>query len=129
MDTRGKIRNILYIAIGTGGLLFSRHYSGPMGDFFHCHGANVSISFALYYLSKSFRLPLNDNKLMNAAYAMVVVSAQEAPQGIGLYPGAYDPLDFLADAAGIGFALGADISRSRKKILEKEISESPNSPK
>jgi len=45
---------------------------------------------------------------MNAAYALLGVSAQEVAQRVGLYPGTYDPLDFLLNAVGIGLALSVD---------------------
>jgi len=117
MDISGKTRNLLYMGIGIGGLLFSRYYSGPMEGFTHSYGANVTFSFFAYFLLKFFRLPLSDNKYMNAAYALLCVSAQEVTQRVGLYPGTYDSLDFLFNAAGIGLALGVDILRSRKRSL------------
>lgn len=65
-----KVRNLFYVGIGVAELLFSRHYSGPIKDYFHSYGANISFSYAAYFLLKFFRLPLIDNKYkyMNAAY-------------------------------------------------------------
>jgi len=108
MNISGRTRNLFYIGIGIGGLLFSRYYSGPMEDFTHSYGANVTFSFFAYFLLKFFRLPLRDSKYMNAAYALLGVSAQEVAQRVGLYPGTYDPLDFLLNAVGIGLALSVD---------------------
>jgi len=109
-----KAWRILCIATGVGGLLFSRHYSGFGADFLHAHGANISFSFAAYFLLRFFNLPPKRNRFSAAAYAIAGVSAQEGAQAVGLYPGIFDGLDFLFNAAGISLALGLDILRSKQ---------------
>ena len=111
-----QLRNLICIAVGSAGMLFSRHYSGPMAGLFHDYGANGFVSFVVYFLLTYFRLPLGASKLANAGYALVVVWGQEAAQLAGLYPGTYDPLDLLVDAAGVGVALGADVLLGRGQI-------------
>lgn len=101
-----KARNLICMSIGIAGLLFSRHYSGPAETFFHSYGANITFSFSFYFLLKRFRLRSIDNAYVNAAYAFLGVSMQEVAQGIKLYPGTYDPLDFAFNALGIGVAMG-----------------------
>ena len=122
MDSGEKIRNLLLTGIGVGGLLFCRHYYGPMGDIFHSYGANITFSFGAYFIFKFFRLPPTDKKYMNAAYTLSGVSATEIAQGIGFYRGTYDPLDFFVNAAGIALALGIDIIISRQKRKKEAIS-------
>ena len=107
-----KAWRILWIAVGVGGLLFSKHYSGSGADFFHAHGANFSFSFAAYFLLRSLDLPPKGNRYAAAVYALVGVFAQEVAQAFGAYPGIFDGLDFLFNFAGIGLALGFDILRS-----------------
>jgi len=109
-----KLRNLFHVGIGVAGLLSSRYYSGPIKDFFHSYGANISFSFAAYFLLKFFRLPLINNKYMNAAYTLFGDSVQEFVQSVGIYPGTYDPLDFIFNAIGIGIALVIDLLRIKK---------------
>lgn len=113
MDTKEKIHNLFYIIIGVGGLLFSRHYLGPLEEFFHNYGANIAFSFGAYFLIKFLKLPFREYKYITAIYTFGGVSIQEIAQSIELYPGTYDPLDFLANTAGIVIALCVDILSSR----------------
>ena len=100
MSTSQK-KSLVCIAIGVVGLLFCRHYSGPAAGILHSHGANVAFSFGAYFILRLFRLPLIERKSINAAYTLVGVSAQEVAQALNLYPGTFDPFDFLANAVGI----------------------------
>ena len=105
MDKSGKKYSILFILIGTCGLLFSRHYSGPMEEFFHCYGANITFSFGAYYIIKLFRFPLADNIYINALYTLTGLSIQETAQHYGLYPGTFDPQDLVFNTAGVVLAV------------------------
>jgi hypothetical protein len=107
---------MLWIGVGIGGLLFSRHYSGAGADLLHAYGANVSFSFAAYFMLRFFNLPPRDNRIATAAYAFLAVSAQEIGQAWRLYPGVFDALDFLLNALGICLALGVDMVRLRKVV-------------
>ena len=109
-----KVWRILCIAIGVGGLLFSRHYSGVGASFLQAYGANVSVSFAAYFLLRILNLPPRGSKYAAALYAFLAVSAQEVAQALRLYPGMFDALDFLFDAAGVGLALVIDMAKSKK---------------
>ncbi len=45
---------------------------------------------------------------------VLTFSAQELGQAFGLYPGVFDPLDFLFNAGGKGLAVSLDLFRSKK---------------
>lgn len=107
-----KVWRIACIVVGVAGLLLSRHYTGYGADLLHAHGANVSFSFAAYFLLRFFNLPPRDSRSSAAVYAMVVVSAQELAQGYGYYPGVFDEWDLLFNAAGISLAVGLDTFRA-----------------
>lgn len=106
---RQKARTFPCIAAGVAGLLISRHYSGPGSAILHSHGANVAFSFGAYFILKLWKLPLGERRPAIAGYAFAGVSAQEAAQGLSLYPGVFDPLDLLANAADVAFAWAVDV--------------------
>ena len=101
------------IGLGIAGLLLSRHYSGPGADYFHSYGANLTFSFASYFLLRLLDLPPKGNRYAAAAYSLLGVSLQEIAQALGFYPGVFDPLDFLFNAAGVSLALGLATTRQR----------------
>lgn len=104
-----KTKKLICIAIGVAGLLFCGQYAGPGAGFLHSHGANVTFSFGAYFILSLCRLPLIERKPINAAYTFLGVSVQEVAQGLELYPGIFDPLDFLANAVGVCCAWVADV--------------------
>jgi len=115
MSTGDKVRDVLLVGVGIAGLLFSRFYAGEQQDLFHSFGANVAFSFGAYFFMKFFRLPPRNIPYASAAYTLLGVSAQEIAQATGLYPGWYDPLDFLFNGLGIALALGVDLLSARIK--------------
>jgi len=113
-----KTRNVLFILLGVTGLLGVQFYRGPFEILIHSHGANLTFSFGAYFLLKFLKLPLNDQKVITGAYTFLGVSAQEVAQGVGRYPGIFDPLDFLANALGICLGILVDSLISRKLETE-----------
>ena len=95
---RERTRNVVLVLIGVGGLLASHHANL---EFAHAHGANVSVSFAAFFLIRLFGVR---SPAVTAACAFAVVAAQEFAQRLGLYPGWFDWWDLLFDAAGVGLA-------------------------
>jgi hypothetical protein len=94
------------IALGIAGLLLSRHLEGPGEAFLRAHGANVSFSFAAFFLVSFFgrTWPPLRRGAVSAGVAYAGVAGQEIAQAFGIYPGVFDPLDLLFDAAGVGIA-------------------------
>lgn len=108
MTTSRKRFALVMIAVGIAGLLASRHFDGPGKEFLRAHGANLTFSFAAVSLISLFRFPSArwDRPVVWASIALVGVSAQEAAQGIGLYPGVFDPLDLLWNTVGVAVGCG-----------------------
>ena len=95
---RERSRNVILVLIGIGGLLASHHVRL---DFAHAHGANVSASFATFFLVRLFGIR---PPAVTALLAFAIVAAQEFAQMLGLYPGWFDWWDLLFDAAGVALA-------------------------
>jgi hypothetical protein len=108
MNPSERARTVLFEGIGIAGLLFSRFYAGQGQEFFRSFGGNLFFSFGAYFFMKFARLPPRDFPYVAAAYTLLGVFAQEAAQGMGLYPGWFDPLDFLFNGLGVGLALALD---------------------
>jgi hypothetical protein len=125
MAASQKTRRLICIAISVAGLLFSRHYSGPAAEILHSHGANVTFSFGMYFILGLCKLPLIERKSINAAYALLGVSVQEGAQALNLYPGVFDPLDFLANAVGICAAWMIDVwmSKTSSSAIPPEVTD------
>ncbi|MDX1701252.1 MAG: hypothetical protein R3250_11570 [Melioribacteraceae bacterium] len=101
-----KSKTLIIVTGAIIGLLFSRLYIGPGSDFFTNYGTNISFSFAAYFILKLFNLPIN--KLAAGGIIFFIVSLQEIAQGIGLYPGNMDSLDYLFNAVGVVLAIILD---------------------
>ena len=93
-----RARNVVLILVGVGGLLASHHVDL---EFARAHGANVSFSFATFFLVRFLGVR---RSAVTAACAFAIVAAQEFAQMLGLYPGWFDWWDLLFDAAGVGLA-------------------------
>ena len=104
----GKARNVLCVLAGVAVLVLKKHYTGPGEQLVMDYGGNTAVSFALYFLF--LRLPIQGvfGKQFAAVVALAVVELFEATDGFGLMTNTYDPIDFVANAAGVALALTAD---------------------
>lgn len=109
-----KARNIALAVAGAAVLVFSASYSGPLERVVHSYAGNVAGTFALYFavVSSTHRLGRR-SRLVAALATLAVVTAFEITSGFGLTANAYDPLDLLANAAGVGLAVVVDVLSSR----------------
>lgn len=103
-----KLRNILLILAGALPLVLLKYYSGPFQQWLHSYGKNVTVSFSLYFLLQFLRLPGIHKRLANGGYALFCVFAEELAERASLYPGVFDPFDFLYDAIGVAAAMAID---------------------
>ena len=108
MTLSEKGRNVLFVVLGVAALVLKRSYAGPFAEGVHSWGGNLGVSFALYFLAAIPASRLRLGKLASAAIALLTVEAFEATNGFGVMTNVYDPLDFLANAAGVGLALAID---------------------
>ena len=89
-------------------------YHGPGEDLFYSYAGNFSVSFALYFAAINWAQKYRYPRAVAAGVTLVAVEAFELTNGFGgAMANTYDPMDLVANAAGIGVALLVDVSTSR----------------
>ncbi len=101
-------RNVLFVLAAMVVFLLKHHTHGPLSGIFHDYGGNFVVSFAVYFIVAIGLLRLGTGGLIIALSALLVVELFEITDGFGVMSNVYDPLDLLANAAGIGLALAVD---------------------
>jgi len=116
IDFGALIRNLFFVFLGISLFLFRKHYSGPLEDLVHSYAGNFFVSFALYFvfINPLVQVQFKAKRVIAALLTLAVVESFEAFNGFGFMANTYDPVDFIANAAGVGFALGLDTILSRK---------------
>ena len=94
----------MLVLAGVAVLVLKPHYHGPLARIFHDYGGNVAVSFAVFFLA----LRLGKGRWFAAASALLAVELFEIADGFGIMANVYDPVDLLANAAGIGLAFAID---------------------
>ncbi|TFG49287.1 MAG: hypothetical protein E4H33_02560 [Anaerolineales bacterium] len=110
-----RIRNLVFILLGVLVLVFKRYYAGPFNELVNNHGSNFSVSFAVYFVALMGFDPLPRTRLIAVAGSLLAVELFELTNGFGVMENVYDPWDYLANALGIGLALGIDLVLSQVK--------------
>jgi hypothetical protein len=108
-----RARDVLFVLLGVGGLVFKGQYSGPADDLVHSYGGNVAASFAVYFLAKRVTVRSDMPRASAAGLALMVVQLFEVLDGLGVMTNVYDRLDLAANTAGIVLALTLDVVVSR----------------
>ena len=106
--TTSKARNVSFVLLGVAALVLKRHYSGPYVEIIHSYSGNVSASFAIYFVVRLLTAGWRYERLVTAGIALLVVELFEATNGFGVMTNVYDPVDFVANAVGVGLALVLD---------------------
>lgn len=101
-------RNVLFVLAAMVVFLMKPYYHGPLGGIFHDYGGNFTASFAVYFIVAIALRGRASWRLASALSALLVVEAFEITDGFGVMDNVFDPLDLLANAAGIGLALAVD---------------------
>ena len=116
---RTLIRNLVFVFIGCILFLLRRHYSGPLADIIHSYAGNFFVSFALYFvfINPLVQFQLKAKRVLAAFLTLAVVESFEAFNGFGYMLNTYDPIDYIANALGVGFAFGLDTLLNRKSTL------------
>jgi peptidoglycan/LPS O-acetylase OafA/YrhL len=109
------VRNTAFVLLGVGGLLLKGIYAGPLEAAVHSWAGNVSVSFAVYFLGLIALGRRRHARLFAALLALAAVTAFEATDGFGVMTNVYDPLDYLANAVGIGLAIAVDLLTDRPR--------------
>ncbi|MDH3399998.1 MAG: hypothetical protein OEM03_03435 [Chromatiales bacterium] len=105
-----KVRNVFFALLGAAGLVFKPLYAGPFQEFVLSYGGNFSVSFALYFAAINASVNTAYPRFLAALLVLVAVQAFELLDGFGVMANVYDPLDLLANFAGVGFAVLVDLA-------------------
>jgi hypothetical protein len=108
MTKASKARNVFFVLLGVAVLVLKRYYSGPFVEIVHSYGSNVSVSFAVYFVVRLLTFGWRYERLVTASIALLVVELFEATNGFGVMTNVYDPVDYMANAVGVGLALVLD---------------------
>ena len=111
------VRTVFFVLLGVAGLVLKRHYAGPHQELVHSYGGNMAASFAVYFVVSNLRRPdylavlgtlSKHSRLLTAAAALLVVELFEVTNGFGVMTNVYDPVDLVANACGVAFAVAVD---------------------
>jgi hypothetical protein len=94
--------------LGVAVLVLKPLYRGPLDVVVYAYGGNFAVSFALYFVASIGLSQRGYGRLAAAISTLVVVEAFEATNGFGVMANVYDPLDFVANAAGVACAVAVD---------------------
>lgn len=108
-----KTRNTVLALAGAAGLVLKGRYSGPLDQLVCSYAGNCAVSFALYFAAVSGTRGARRPRLAAALLTLFAVSAFELSDGFGIMENVYDPLDLIANAAGIGLAVLVDLLTGR----------------
>ena len=98
-------------------LLFKRNYIGPYAELLYRHGSNFSVSFAVYFIAQLGFSTLPYPRIFSTIGSLLAVELFELTNGFGMMSNVYDTCDYLANALGIGLALGIDSLINRPQIF------------
>ena len=110
-DTRRAItiRNVVMALIGAAVLVLVPAYDGPFGEVLWAYGGNVAVSFALYFAALNASTRYRRPRWLAASATLLAVELFEATDGFGVMANTFDPIDFVANAAGVGLAIVVDV--------------------
>jgi glucan phosphoethanolaminetransferase (alkaline phosphatase superfamily) len=121
-ESRSAVRNVLFVAIAIVLFLLKGQYSGPYRELVHSYGGNVTVSFALYFVFlKLCMMSPRFGRLIAAVAVLACVESFEVMDGFGFMANVYDPFDLLANAIGVGCALGLDTILQKSRSRDSEV--------
>ena len=103
-------RNVFFVLLGVGALVLKPSYQGLIQPVLASYGGNFAASFAVYFLVLIGVSRMARGRVAAAALALAVVELFEVTNGFGVMSNVYDRLDLVANAIGIGVALGIDVA-------------------
>jgi len=108
-----KARSVFFVLLGVTALVLKGWFVLPSAGIVHRWGGNLAISFACYFLATIAAERSRHRKVVAAAGALLAVEAFEATNGFGFMSNVYDPVDFAANALGVGLAVLVDAATGR----------------
>jgi hypothetical protein len=101
---------VFFVLLGVGALVLKPSYQGLIQPVLASYGGNFAASFAVYFLVLIGVSRMARGRVVAAALALAVVELFEVTNGFGVMSNVYDRLDLVANAIGIGVALGIDVA-------------------
>lgn len=101
-------RYVLFVLAAMVVFLMKAHCRGPLSEIFHNYGGNFVVSFAVYFIVAIALIDRGYGRWIAALTALLAVEGFELTDGFWIMSNVFDPLDLLANAAGIGLALAVD---------------------
>ncbi len=121
-EFRSVARNLLFVALAVVLFLMKRQYAGPFQELIHSYAGNVTVSFALYFaFLRLCMMSPRFGRFIAAALVLACVESFELFDGFGFMTNSYDSFDLLANAIGVGFALGLDTMLSKNPSQNRDI--------
>jgi len=106
---KNKILRIFIILGGVLLFIFKSRYVGPFQEVVWSYLGNIVISFVVYFIVSNLQISSRHRKYIFAILALMAVELFEVFNGFGLMQNVYDPVDLVANAVGVGVALGIDL--------------------
>jgi hypothetical protein len=107
-------RRIVLALLGVAVFLARRSYHGPLAEAVGNWGGNVTVSFALYFVAAIAASRHRLGRGAAAAAALLAVETFEVTDGFAVMANVFDPVDLLANAAGVAAALALDLGVTRQ---------------
>ena len=107
-------RRIALALVGVAVFLARSSYQGPLAQAVGSWGGNVAVSFAVYFIAAIAASRHGLGRLAAGAAALLAVEAFEVTNGFGVMANTFDPVDLLANAAGVAAALAVDLAITRR---------------
>lgn len=121
MDSSTRLRNVLLAVLGAVILVIKPAYTGPGEAAVHSYAGNVAVSFALYFAAVNATQRFRHPRLVAASWTLLAVEAFELLDGFGVMANVFDPVDLIANAAGIGLAVAVDaLTAERRRTVRPE---------
>jgi len=113
---------VIFVAIAIILFLLKGQYSGPYRVLIYSYGGNVTVSFAFYFVFlKLCMMSPRLGRLIAAGAVLACVESFELLDGFGFTANVYDPFDLLANAVGVGCALGLDTTLQMNRSRNSEV--------
>ena len=110
----GKVgRSVVPVLLGLAGLVLKSRYHGRGPEAVHAWGGNFAVLFAVYVLSVIAASRPGVGRIRAALSALLVVETFEVTDRCGVMSNIYDPVDLVANVAGVGVALALDLASQR----------------
>lgn len=119
---RSRARDLVFVLVGVLALVVKFRLNQTAGPLVRDYAGNVAASFAAFFVLKLPFVPAGLRLAVAAASALLATALFEATNGFGYMSNTQDPGDYLANALGVGLALGVEailllVARLRAKVV------------